>query len=775
MRVLRNLSIAGKLTCSALAALGLTLVLAFVAVTSHERVAVYARLTEAGEAAARRVQAIASGAETLATAVQQLRLAQTPAGANEVLATAAGIAAWTDTLIREVSADATDAPDVQAALATALTATAAALRAVEEVAARRVAMIAVREDRFYPAPAAFAQSFEAALSGVEYAGLPPDELGELRHRLLTYQGAMQEVRAAVDRFLATEDAALEARVRRSLAQARVHVRGAVGMAGATTLRPQLEALQRVGEEMAMAATGVFEAEQALLSVVAETARPAHEALAAAGAAAVEAIERRSATYRSAAAGVARNARHLVIGAAASVILILILSGWLTSRAIARPIGALERAVVRIADGDTATPVGGTDRRDEIGRMAQAVERLRGVAAQAFTQAEMIAQMPVGVMMAEPRDDLRVTYANAETIRLLHQFGPALGMDPERIVGAGLDRFLADPERERALFEDAAGLPHRTRMRFGGEWLDFHVSAIRDAVGAYVGPMVIWRIVSHEVTLADRFETTIGTIVEGIVEASRGMTQSAEALAGTAADTGGRAAAVAAASEQASASVATVAAGAEELAASVSEIGRQVTESARIATQAVTDAERTDSSVAGLAQAASRIGDVVRLIGDIAAQTNLLALNATIEAARAGEAGKGFAVVASEVKNLAGQTARATEEIGAQITGMQAATEEAVQALRGIAGTIQRMNEIAAAIASAVEEQGAATREIARNVQHASAGTQDVAVNIATVGAGAVAGGDEARAVLDRAGVLATQAETLRGEADRFLALVRKAA
>jgi murein DD-endopeptidase MepM/ murein hydrolase activator NlpD len=176
-------------------------------------------------------------------------------------------------------------------------------------------------------------------------------------------------------------------------------------------------------------------------------------------------------------------------------------------------------------------------------------------------------------------------------------------------------------------------------------------------------------------------------------------------------------------------VQTVAAAAEELNASIAEIGRQVQSASTMAGGAVQQAEKTNQQVQGLAEAAQKIGDVVKLISDIAAQTNLLALNATIEAARAGDAGKGFAVVASEVKNLATQTAKATEEISQQIASIQAATGEAVGAIQGIGKTIVEINQVASSIAAAVEEQNASTREIARNVQETSAGTQEVSSNI----------------------------------------------
>jgi methyl-accepting chemotaxis protein len=189
---------------------------------------------------------------------------------------------------------------------------------------------------------------------------------------------------------------------------------------------------------------------------------------------------------------------------------------------------------------------------------------------------------------------------------------------------------------------------------------------------------------------------------------------------------------------------------------------------------VTEAEKTNGTVQGLAEAAEKIGAVVELITGIAEQTNLLALNATIEAARAGDAGKGFAVVASEVKNLANQTAKATEEIGQQIAGMQSAAGEAVEAIGGIGKTITEVDEIAATIAAAVEEQGTATQDIARNVQEAARGTQEVSSNIAGVSQGAEETGRGSTQVLEAAGQLSQQSEELRAAVDKFLADIKAA-
>jgi methyl-accepting chemotaxis protein len=226
--------------------------------------------------------------------------------------------------------------------------------------------------------------------------------------------------------------------------------------------------------------------------------------------------------------------------------------------------------------------------------------------------------------------------------------------------------------------------------------------------------------------------------------------------------------------EAAGNVQTVAAATEELSGSISEISRQVGECTRIATQAVEQVGRSEITVTALANAADRIGEVVGLINTIAAQTNLLALNATIEAARAGEAGKGFAVVASEVKNLATQTARATEGITEQVAAIQGSTHEAVATIKGIGQIIDKMSEIATAVAAAVEEQGAATAEIARNIQQAAVGTQNVSSNIDGVSGVANQTGDTAAQVLESSSSLAAESEILSNQVARFLDRIKAA-
>ncbi|WP_029005604.1 methyl-accepting chemotaxis protein [Azorhizobium doebereinerae] len=276
------------------------------------------------------------------------------------------------------------------------------------------------------------------------------------------------------------------------------------------------------------------------------------------------------------------------------------------------------------------------------------------------------------------------------------------------------------------------------------------------------------------SLADEFDREVSGVVRTVSDAVSILERNAATMSASADQTSQQSTVVAAAAEEATSNVQTAASAAEELAASVREISNQVSTAAHIAGEATDQAAKTADVARGLSVSATRIGQVVSLITDIASQTNLLALNATIEAARAGDAGRGFAVVASEVKSLAEQTSKATDEISSQISAVQGATDEVVRAIEGISDTIRKIDDISSAIANAIDQQGAATGEIAQNVSQAAQGTQEVSSSITGVSAAAAATGRVSSDIVHAATDLSAQAKRLRSQVDTFIARVRAA-
>lgn len=350
--------------------------------------------------------------------------------------------------------------------------------------------------------------------------------------------------------------------------------------------------------------------------------------------------------------------------------------------------------------------------------------------------QMLDEMPINVMLAD-KDTLEITYVNKTSIATLQPVAHLLPCRPEELQGKCIDIFHKDPSHQRRLLADPSNLPHRALIKLGDETLDLNVSALRDAQGEYIGPMLSWSLVTQNIRLAD----SVADVTSAVAAASTQMNQSALSMQTSVGQANDRSTAVATATE--------------ELSSSISEISRQVSHSTQVSNAAVGEAESASTMIGTLAESAQAIGEVINIIQDIAAQTNLLALNATIEAARAGEAGKGFAVVASEVKSLANQTAKATEEISAQISEIQGATKSAVDTTMSITKTITEISEISTAIAAAVEEQGAATQEVSQNINQMSEVSQE--------------SGRAAGEVLQASGELSQQAENLKAEVDSFLA------
>jgi methyl-accepting chemotaxis protein len=403
------------------------------------------------------------------------------------------------------------------------------------------------------------------------------------------------------------------------------------------------------------------------------------------------------------------------------------AGFAIITGVSGPIRRMTATMGRLAARDLKAEIEGAERKDEIGRMAAAVQVFKDAMIDGDRLAAEQEKLRAEQEAAKERERIAAEQARAERE----------AEKESRQQAEAAQRAAQEAEKER----------QRQIERARAERLNGLVAA---------------------------FDRKASAMLKTVAAASTELQATATAMAGTAEEASRQSTAVAAATEEASANVATVATATEELSASVGEIGRQVTQSAQISARAVSEAEHTNQTIQGLAEAAEKIGQVVTLINDIAGKTNLLALNATIEAARAGEAGKGFAVVASEVKSLANQTARATEEIGQQIDGIQQATQEAVGAIADIAKVIGEISEINTAVASAIEEQGAATQEIARNVQQAAAGTQEVSSNIVGVTQAAADTGAAASQVLGAADALSRQSTELRQEVDQFLSEVKAA-
>ncbi len=767
MRVLLNLSVGRKLAASA--SLAVLLLLGLVAMVWRDTGSIVRAQQDLAAFAAARDQ-IAEGVEALndgAALERDLLLAQDSAGQAEARARLLG---RLDAGLARIAEGAAADPALAEALAPLRAAQAAYRAALATLADERARLIAIRDERLFGQSADYDTVFEAVNASLAY-DLEGAAQEDARQRIMTVHAAVNDVRVGAQRYLLTGEEAQLRRVRRGIAQARVHGRGLGSIEAVQRLREDFARLGERAGALAAAAEELLASGEAIAKLRAEQVAPARAALAQRIGDLAATQARIGGERRAFVVATIGEVRDATLWAGGAVMLVVVLSGLLTARAIGAPLRRIAAAMGAIAAGDAAVPVPDRGRRDEIGTIAEALETLRGTVGRAFAQGQMIEQMPTAVMSVDPQDEFRITYMNPASRELLGKL-PGLPVRPEEMLGRSFDIFHRNPAHQRAIVGDPSRLPHTATIRMGEEVLALRVSAIRDAAGNFASAMLSWDVITQRARLADTFEREVGAVVEAVASSAERLQASARELSAAAATSGQEAVTVAQAGGQANADVQSVAAAAEEMAASVTEIARRVGEAAEVAGRAVAEARATDATVQGLSEAAARIGDVVKLIGDIAGQTNLLALNATIEAARAGEAGKGFAVVASEVKSLAGQTAKATEEIARQIAEMQAATAEAVQAIRGIGATVERTSEIATTIAAAVEEQGAATQEIARSAAQVADATGTVATRIESVRGAAEATGASAGAMRDDSSQLAGQAAALREKAGTFLQAVR---
>lgn len=785
VRLARDLPIRVKLAATVVGAL---LLLTGVSLFALDRLAYVAGLQQrvaAQSAIDHQIQRALIAAQELRVVARELMAQQTTTAVRRALDRAAKQSALASELIDRVRAG-PDQPLLDAAQARLD----ALMNIVRQAGTLRAEMITSRQKRLFQVRPVFEMALNSLADDLDRGSGARGGVASVRdattqgvadqhdptvQAATRYRLAMGRLQIAALLFLATGNGAAANDVREAAADAAANMKVILSGPAPDAIKADARLAATIGSGIATSADALIDLSRQLDQLVGTQVEAASRAMQEAfeTLASTAADRERHASDSALDAGIAASANiRAMIG---GITVLMVVLGWTVIWWLSTPMRRLTGILQTIAAGGTDQQVPYTKWRDEIGRMAKAVEALRGVMRQAFIQSQMIEQLPVGVMTAEPLGQCRITYMNPKARDILHPLRGYLPTQVDQLDGHSMDIFHARPAHQRALIADPSRLPYRARLRLGPETLEVRVSAIHDRDGRYVGPLVIWRALTSQVELETRFEATVGHIARNVLAAAEAMRSAAVTLRHSATAANERTVAVAAASDQAAGSVNTVAAGAEQLAASVAEIGRQVEESTQIAAFAVAEAKATDSSVGSLSEAADRISAVIRLISDVAERTNLLALNATIEAARAGEAGKGFAVVATEVKNLATQTARATDEIGSQIAAIQGATSQAVAALHSIGDTIERMSEITAAIAASVGQQQTATQSIAEAVQHAAAGTAEVNGNIAAVSAEVDETGDRAEAVLEAANGMADQAAMLQQEVARFLISVRQAA
>lgn len=383
-------------------------------------------------------------------------------------------------------------------------------------------------------------------------------------------------------------------------------------------------------------------------------------------------------------------QQLLMVLCVSILLALFTPLYITLRLL-RPLKHLLQSCTELYQGDYDIVIPHQNRRDEIGNLATALELFRGKSADAQRLRQVVEDLPMSVMTADMHDEFRINYANKQSITMLARIQQHLPVTMDKIIGSSIDIFHKEPSRIRELLKDPRNLPHSAKVKIGPEVMQLQVSALMDAKGRYVGPVLAWDIITGKEALADSFEQSVGAVAGKLVEAASDLQERSVTLQGAI----------------------------EELSIAAADISGQAQESLKIVQVSHEKGEHSRRMMEQLASAAEQITSVITLISTIADKTNLLALNATIESARAGEAGKGFAVVANEVKMLATQTADAISGISTRVTEIQQVSNQAAKAVQEMYDNVSRIDEVASSIAGTIEQQRVATTEISRHISGGS--------------------------------------------------------
>jgi methyl-accepting chemotaxis protein len=528
--VLRNLPIAGKLALSAavtlllMAALvaGVTRGLGVIASADHAHAEAAARESQARAAiTSLRSVPIFSRDILVAQSVPAIDTAERGAVASaEQATTALGsiVAAESDSLRRGLVGETTAAVQKY-------------VSAVRDLATMRREQITLRDERFIPGGETFALRKEAAIAGVELDGLDPVTEGELKNRLMSVGNAVADLRIATTQYLATGEEMQAVILRRAGLTARAAMDGALQVPVSNGLSDELRRLDEALRNLTGIAQALAAISARMLAHEREQSKPARAAAEAALARLVAAYVADQQTMDAAAEAAIADMQQVVVWLAAAIAALMVLGAFLTSRAVARPIRSITEALARIALGETGFAVGFQGRRDEIGRMAEATERLKTEVERAFAQGQMLEQLPTAVMVADPRQDFRISSMNAASRRLISGLEEVLCVKADALVGQSIDVLHRDPTRMRAIISDPARLPHAARIKVGPETIALRVSAITDQNGGYVDAMLTWTAITAQARIADDFEASVGKVARSVQQAAAGTSKVSATIGG----------------------------------------------------------------------------------------------------------------------------------------------------------------------------------------------------------------------------------------------------